>query len=137
LIRAGSVRELQLSALPNAQYLDVMFPPFINSKDDKIYAVPYLWGTTGIGYDSEKVDAPTSWQALFDPKYSGRISVIDSKGDVMDQGLLAAGMSINSIEKERIREEVWPMLLAQQELLRPYDSNPARALVSGETWIAQ
>lgn len=137
LIRAGSVRELKLASLPNAQHLDPMFAPYIDAKSDRVYAVPYLWGTTGIGYDSEKVDAPTSWQALFDPKYAGRISVIDSKGDVMDQALLAAGMSINSNDKERIREEVWPMVLAQKELLRAYDSNPARALVSGETWLAQ
>jgi spermidine/putrescine transport system substrate-binding protein len=136
LVRAGSLRELKLASLPNAEHLDVMFGPYI-SKDDRIYAVPYLWGTTGIGYDSDKVEAPTSWEALFDPRWAGRISVIDSKGDVMDQALLAAGLSINSNDKQLIREEVWPRLLAQKELLRAYDSNPARALLRGETWIAQ
>ncbi|MBC8071925.1 MAG: spermidine/putrescine ABC transporter substrate-binding protein [Deltaproteobacteria bacterium] len=136
LVHAGSLRELHLASLPHAEHLDVRFGPYI-AKDDRIYAIPYLWGTTGIGYDSEKVDAPTSWQALFDPRWSGRISVIDSKGDVMDQALLAAGMSINSNDKQLIKDEVWPRLLAQKELLRAYDSNPARALVRGETWIAQ
>lgn len=136
LIKDGTVRPLQLATLPNAQHLDPAFPAFV-AKDDRIYAVPYLWGTTGIGYDSDKIEAPTSWQALFDPRYAGRISVIDSKGDVMDQALLAAGLSINSNDKERIRDEVWPMLLAQKELLRAYDSNPVRALIKGETWIAQ
>ncbi|WP_181198178.1 polyamine ABC transporter substrate-binding protein [Enhygromyxa salina] len=101
------------------------------------YAIPYLWGTTGIGYDSERVDAPTSWTALFDPRYAGRISVIDSKGDVMDQALLASGLGINSTDKPRIREEVWPRLREQKSLLRAYDSNPAAALIAGDTWIAQ
>ena len=101
------------------------------------YAVPYLWGTTGIGYDSDKIDAPTSWSALFDPRYAKRISVIDSKGDVMDQALLASGLGINSTQKDQIRAEVWPRLREQKQLLRAYDSNPSAALISGETWIAQ
>jgi spermidine/putrescine transport system substrate-binding protein len=102
-----------------------------------VYGIPYLWGTTGIGYDSDVVEEPTSWNALFDPRYAGKISVIDSKGDVLDQGLLASGLGINSIDKVRIRSEVWPRLREQKQLLRAYDSNPAAALIEGRTVIAQ
>jgi spermidine/putrescine transport system substrate-binding protein len=102
-----------------------------------VYGIPYLWGTTGIGYDSDVVETPTSWNALFDPRYAGRISVIDSKGDVLDQALLASGLGINSNDKVRIRSEVWPKLRAQKQLLRAYDSNPAAALIEGHTVIAQ
>lgn len=122
--------------LPGLANLDPQFGPWI-AADNQIYAVPYLWGTTGIGYDSDHVEAPTSWKALFDPRHAGKISVIDSKGDVFDQALLAAGMDINSTDKPAIRERVYPMLRAQKDLLRAYDSNPARALAAGDTWIAQ
>ncbi|MFY0533857.1 ABC transporter substrate-binding protein [Nannocystis pusilla] len=122
--------------LPGLANLDPQFGPWI-AADNQIYAVPYLWGTTGIGYDSDHVEAPTSWKALFDPRHAGKISVIDSKGDVFDQALLAAGMDINSTDKPAIRERVYPMLRAQKEILRAYDSNPARALAAGDTWIAQ
>lgn len=127
---------LARARLPGLAHLDPRFPPW-TGPDNQIYAVPYLWGTTGIGYDSDKLDPPTSWQALFDPRYAGRSSVIDSKGDVFDQALLAAGMNINSNDKAAIREKVYPMLRAQKQLLRAYDPDPAPALVSGETWIAQ
>lgn len=133
--RDGLLRPLDRAALPGLANLDPQLSAW--ERDGQIYAVPYLWGTTGIGYDSEKVEAPRSWQALFDERYAGRISVIDSKGDVFDQALLAAGMDINSTDKPAIRERVFPMLLAQKKILRAYDANPARALVSGETWIAQ
>lgn len=136
LVRDGSLRRLDTKKLPGVSHLDFRFPAW-SGKDDQVYAIPYVWGTTGIGYDSDKVAPPTSWNALFDLRYSGHISVIDSKGDVMDQALLASGLDINSIDKQRIREEIWPKLLEQKELLRAYDSNPARALVTGETWIAQ
>jgi spermidine/putrescine transport system substrate-binding protein len=136
LVREGSIRPIDTRQLPNARNLAPAFGPWVD-KADIVHAIPYLWGTTGIGYDSEKVDPPTSWNALFDPRYEGRISVIDSKGDVMDQALLAAGLGINSIDKERIRTQIRDMLFEQKALLRAYDSNPARALVAGETWIAQ
>ena len=134
------LRALELKRLPGVANLGPRFPPW-RSHDDpagSCYAIPYLWGTTGIGYDSDKVKpAPTSWKALFDVAHAGRISVIDSKGDVFDQALLAAGLDINSADKPLIQSKIFPMLVDQKKILRAYDSNPARALVTGETHIAQ
>ena len=138
LQRDGVLRELD--PLPaGVEQLDPGFPPW-RAKPERgggVFAIPYLWGTTGIGFDSDRVEPPRSWSALFDERYAGRISVIDSKGDVMDQALLASGLDINSTDKPRIRAEVWPRLRAQKQLLRAYDSNPAAALLAGDTWIAQ
>ncbi|MEZ4452321.1 MAG: spermidine/putrescine ABC transporter substrate-binding protein [Nannocystaceae bacterium] len=136
MVREELLAPLDPAALPGLAHLDPATPAY-TGKDGEIYAVPYLWGTTGIGYDSDRVEPPRSWKALFDPRYAGHISVIDSKGDVFDQALLAAGMDINSTDKPAIRERVMPMLVAQKALLRAYDSDPARALVAGDTWIAQ
>jgi spermidine/putrescine transport system substrate-binding protein len=136
----GFVRALDLKLLPGVKHLDEKFPPW-HARADRggaCHAIPYLWGTTGIGYDSDKITTPpTSWKALFDLRHAGRISVIDSKGDVFDQALLAAGLGINSSDKAQIQGRIFPMLKEQKHILRAYDSNPARALVSGETWIAQ
>ena len=136
----GFLRALDLARLPGVANLEPKFPPW--RADERhgggCYAVPYLWGTTGLGYDSDKGGpAPTSWMALFDLRYAGRISVIDSKGDVFDQALLAAGLDINSNDRATIQGKIYPMLREQKQILRAYDSNPARALVAGETYIAQ
>lgn len=130
----------RLDPLPaGVEHLDPAFPPWEAraERGGGVWAIPYLWGTTGIGYDSDKVDPPDSWNALFDERYRGRIAVIDSKGDVLDQGLLAAGLDINSVDKEKIEREVWPRLRAQKSLLHAYDNDPIRGLVSGDTWLAQ
>jgi spermidine/putrescine transport system substrate-binding protein len=130
----------ELDPLPaGVEHLDPAFPPWRAraERGGGVFAIPYLWGTTGIGYDSDRVEPPRSWNALFDERYAGRISVIDSKGDVMDQALLACGLDINSTDKPRIRAEVGPKLRAQKQLLRAYDSNPITALLAGDTWIAQ
>ncbi len=135
LARKGLLREL--SPLPvGVEHLAPDCPVW-TAKTGEAHAIPYLWGTTGIGYDSDQVEPPTSWNALFDERWAGRISVIDSKGDVMDQGLLAAGLDINSTDKPKLRELVWPKLRAQKLILRAYDSNPAAALIEGQTWLAQ
>ena len=74
----GTVAELD--PLPaGVEHLDPQFPPW-RAKPERgggVYAIPYLWGTTGIGYDSDRVEPPRSWSALFDERYAGRISVID------------------------------------------------------------
>jgi spermidine/putrescine transport system substrate-binding protein len=136
----GLVRALDMKQLPGVANLAEKFPPWKARADrgGAVHAIPYLWGTTGIGYDSDKIATPpTSWKALFELRHAGRISVIDSKGDVFDQALLASGMGINSTDKEALQTKIFPMLKEQKKILRAYDSNPARALVSGETWIAQ
>jgi spermidine/putrescine transport system substrate-binding protein len=135
LQRKGLLRELD-PVPTGVEHLAADRPAWV-AKTGGVHAIPYLWGTTGIGYDSDQVEAPTSWNALFDERWAGRISVIDSKGDVMDQGLLAAGLDINSTDKPKLRELVWPKLRAQKQILRAYDSNPAAALIEGQTWIAQ
>ncbi len=136
----GLVRALDMKQLPGVANLAEKFPPWKARADrgGAVHAIPYLWGTTGIGYDSDKIATPpTSWKALFELRHAGRISVIDSKGDVFDQALLASGMGINSTDKAALQTKIFPMLKEQKKILRAYDSNPARALVSGETWIAQ
>lgn len=135
----GFIRALDLAKIPNVKHLSPRFEPWRAraERGGECHALPYLWGTTGIGYDSEKVEAPTSWKALFEVRYAGRSSVIDSMGDVFDQALLAEGLSINTTDQEALRTRVYPRLREQKKILRAYDSNPARALVSGETWIAQ
>ncbi len=42
--------------------------------DGKSYAVPFCWGTSGLVVNSALAKGATSWKALIDPQYQGRIS---------------------------------------------------------------
>lgn len=42
--------------------------------DGKSYAVPFCWGTSGLVVNTAQAKGATSWKALIDPKYKGRIS---------------------------------------------------------------
>lgn len=41
---------------------------------DQSYAVPFCWGTSGLVVNSAEAKGATSWKALIDPQYTGRIS---------------------------------------------------------------
>ncbi|HCF04885.1 MAG: spermidine/putrescine transport system substrate-binding protein [Desulfomicrobiaceae bacterium] len=40
----------------------------------KSYAVPFCWGTSGLVVNTAQAGGTTSWKALIDPQYKGRIS---------------------------------------------------------------
>ncbi|GAA4481061.1 ABC transporter substrate-binding protein [Microbacterium panaciterrae] len=78
-IDQGIFHALDTSKLSN--YTDI-YPEFAQRteirKDDKLYGIPWTWGSTGLFFDSSKVTpAPDSLSVLWDPKYKGQIALID------------------------------------------------------------
>ena len=79
MARQGLLREVPADAVPNRKHLDARFMDLHFDKGNR-YSFPYLWGLTGIAYDSDVVKpAPDSWQALWDPKHKGRIVMLNER----------------------------------------------------------
>ena len=55
-----------------------------NGKDANDYAVPYMWGTVGITYNSDHVTAEevSTWDVLKDPKFEGKVLMKEAFRDV-------------------------------------------------------
>ncbi len=55
-----------------------------NGKDANEYAVPYMWGTVGIMYNTKYVtpDEVKTWDVLKDPKYEGKVLMKEAFRDV-------------------------------------------------------
>jgi putrescine transport system substrate-binding protein len=90
LIAAGAVQPLDRSQLPSWQQLDPEFMKGLEAVGDpgNRYAAPYLWGTTLIGYNVDKVrqvlgaDAPiNSWDIIFKEENLAKLA---SCGDGQD-----------------------------------------------------
>ncbi|TLY20488.1 MAG: spermidine/putrescine ABC transporter substrate-binding protein, partial [Nitrospirae bacterium] len=101
------------------------------------YSVPYLWGTTGIGYNADLVTPPPkSWQALWDPRYKGKISLLNDEREVFGMALRAAGESLNATQPAKL-EAAKAQLMAQKALVKTYTSeNYDQLLVSDEVVLA-
>jgi spermidine/putrescine-binding protein len=137
LIPEGLVQTLDRSRLSNFKNLD---PRFLNQKydPDNRHSIPYLWGTTGIGYDKQKVKEPVdSWRALFDERYAGRILMLDDAREAFGAALRILGKSINETDPAVLRQAA-DMLKKQKSLVRTYNSSDfANLLAAGDVDVAQ
>jgi len=147
-IQAGVFRKLDPSRLPNRSNLDPGLRERVAAHDpDNQHAVIYMWGTTGIGYNAEKVravmpDAPTdSWDLVFDPEIVSRfrdcgVSVLEDPTDIVGTTLLWLGKDPNSQSEDdlKLAEEA---LLAIRPFLRTISSSQyIEDLANGEICIA-
>ncbi|WP_226629591.1 ABC transporter substrate-binding protein [Alloyangia pacifica] len=79
------VESLDHAKLPNAANFD----PQVWGPDDSF--VQFMWAATALAYNPELVDTPpTSWSAVFDPAYKGKVALPDISGTAGVHFLLAA-----------------------------------------------
>ncbi len=107
-IRAGAFQALDRSRLPNWSNLDPALLKQLETNDPgNQYAVPYLWGTNGIGYNVDKiksvlgVDEIDSWAVLFEPENIKKLSqcgvaFLDSGDEMIPAMLNYLGLDPNS-----------------------------------------
>jgi spermidine/putrescine-binding protein len=111
MVDKGYIVELPFDRLPNAAFINPTFQNFYdpNGPDAKYnrYHVPKDWGTTGIAVRKKFVtEEVRTWKQFFEvaPKYSGRIVMVESAGDVMTAPLKALGYSLNSTDPGELGE---------------------------------
>jgi spermidine/putrescine-binding protein len=136
MIAQGLLAELDAKAIPNVAFLEehlqrLAFDP------EHHYAVPYLWGTVGIGYDSAAVASPPdSWAVLWDPRYAGKISMLNDQREVFGAVLRSMGQSMNVTDPATI-EAARQKLIAQKPLVKTYASDHYdQLLASGDVILA-
>jgi spermidine/putrescine transport system permease protein len=81
---------LDPSALPNLRHLD---PALLDRPYDpgNRHSVPYVWGTCGIGYNRRKTGPIDSWASLWDPRFKGRVLMLDDARETLGAALKRAG----------------------------------------------
>ena len=132
----GLLAKLDHKYIPNLQFIETFLQnlPFDPAQE---YAVPYLWGTVGIGYDSTVITkSPTSWDILWDVRFKGRISMLNDQREVFGMALRSLGYSLNSRDPRQI-EQAKQKLIAQKPFVRMYTSETFdHLLVSGDIVLA-
>jgi spermidine/putrescine transport system permease protein len=137
LLHQGLLRPLDHSALPHLRNIDPLFLDRDYDRGNR-YSVPYLWGSCGIGYNKKKVGgAIDSWAALWDPRFRGRILMVDDVREAFGAVLKWKGKELNTKDPAVLRM-AQQVLIDQKPLVRTYNaSNFEDVLLSGDVWLAQ
>ena len=133
-IERGAIVELDRTLLTNignlgAEWSDPGYDP------GNRYSVPYMWWTTGVGYDSAQIpEELTSSKALWDPRWAQHISMLDDFQEVFGLALIQLGYSANT-ELPNELDEALALLQEQKPLVRTYSTDTIATLTSGDVWI--
>ena len=127
-IKAGAFQKLDKRKLPHWNNLDPALLKQLEVNDPgNQYAVPYLWGTNGLGYNVEKVRAALgadvdldSWALVFEPEHMKKqagcgVAFLDSGDEMLPAMLNYLGLDPNSQNPDDYAKAE-----AQLAAVRPY-----------------
>ncbi len=138
MISEELLQPIDFEKVPNAaNILDWLLNP--DYDPDNQYSVPYMWGTVGILYDTERVTGPVdSWSVLFDEQYKGEVFMMDSPRDTLGVALKYLGYSVNS--KNPVEIQAAANLLIDQKqkgIVKAYQVDETKdKMVAGEGILA-
>jgi putrescine transport system substrate-binding protein len=147
-IKAGVFQKLDKSQIPNLQHMDPDIMKRVGLHDpNNEYSVPYLWGTTGIGYNEDKIkkifgDArPDSWNYIFDPKNAAKlkdcgISLLDAPDELLKIVLAWIGRDPNSQKEEDLKAAEAKLTPIRPFVRKIHSSQYIDDLANGELCIA-
>jgi spermidine/putrescine-binding protein len=133
-VNRGALRELDHSLIPNIanlgeEWRDPGYDP------GNRHSVPYMWWTTGVGYDTSRIDEElTSSRALWDPRFSGHIAMLDDVQEVFALALIQLGFSANTTDTAEM-DQALALLQEQRPLVRLYSTDTVSTMSSGDVWI--
>ena len=147
-IKAGAFQKLDKSQLPNYSNLDPVLLKRLEQNDPgNLYAVPYLWGTNGIGYNVDKVkavlgvDTIDSWGVLFEPEnikklQSCGVAFLDSADEMMPTVLNYMGLNANSTNAEDYKKAEAKLLAVRPYVTYFHSSKYIADLANGDICVA-
>jgi putrescine transport system substrate-binding protein len=147
-IKAGVFQKLDKSLLPNLEHMDPDIQQRVALHDpNNEYAVTYMWGTTGIGYNVDKVNKALggqpldSWNQIFDPKEVAKlkdcgVSVLDAPDEILKLVLQWMGRDPNSQKDEDLNAAAEKLQLIRPYIRKIHSSQYIDDLANGDLCVA-
>jgi len=147
-IKAGAFQKLDRSQLKNWGNLDPVLLKRLEANDPgNQYAVPYLWGTNGIGYNAEKVkavlgvDKIDSWSVIFEPENIKKLSqcgvaFLDSADEMIPAMLNYLGLDPNSKNPDDYKKAEAKLMAVRPYVTYFHSSKYIGDLANGDICVA-
>ncbi len=144
-IKAGVFQKLDKSKLPNlVNVWPEIAERLANYDPGNQYAVNYMWGTTGIGYNVGKVRdilgpgaAIDSWDMVFKPENLAKfkdcgVYMLDSSDDILPAALRYLGLDPNTTDPALLERAADLIAKVRPSVRKFHSSEYLNALASGE-----
>ncbi|HVY59774.1 MAG TPA: polyamine ABC transporter substrate-binding protein [Xanthobacteraceae bacterium] len=144
-IKAGVFQKLDKSKLPNlVNVWPQIAERLANYDPGNQYAVNYMWGTTGIGYNVGKVRdilgpgaAIDSWDMVFKPENLAKfkdcgVYMLDSSDDILPAALRYLGLDPNTTDPALLERAADLIAKVRPSVRKFHSSEYLNALASGE-----
>ncbi|EKM95214.1 MAG: polyamine ABC transporter substrate-binding protein [Pseudomonas sp.] len=148
-IKAGVFQKLDKSKLSNWENLDKSLLKALDPSDPgNQYAIPYMWGTIGIGYNVDKVkavlgdNAPVdSWDLVFKPENIEKlkacgVSFLDSPTEILPAALHYLGYAPDSGKADELKKAEELFMQIRPHVAYFHSSKYISDLANGETCVA-
>jgi spermidine/putrescine transport system substrate-binding protein len=130
----GRLAELDHEKLPNVENLEKRFLSGRPHDPESRISIIKDWGTTGFMYRTDMIyEEPKSWADFWRlaEKFSGRVTVLDSPGEVVGAALKMRGRSYNDSSPDALAVARDDLLNLKAHLLA-FETNYKPLLISGE-----
>lgn len=134
----GLLRNLDHSRLPNLQHLEAQFYRGRAHDPESRVSVIKDWGTTGFLYRTDTIhETPEAWSDFWrlSEKFSGRVTLLDSPGEVIGAALKMRGHSYNAAGAEALAVARNDLLALKPHLLA-FETDYKPLLASGQACLS-
>ena len=151
-IKAGAFQKLDYDKLPNAEHLWDVIKDRLEGYGSDVpineYAINYMWGTTGLGVNTGKVeevlgpDAPIdSLSLIFEPENMEKLAdcgvhFLDAPDEVVPAALTYLGHDPNSTDKAELEEAGELLMSVRPHVQKFHSSEYINALANGDICVA-
>ena len=147
-IQAGVYQPLQKDKLPNLKNMWPLISARLAKYDpDNAHAINYMWGTTGIGYNVEKVrerlgvDTIDSWDVIFTPETLAKfkdcgVMMLDAPDEIFRAALNHLGLDPDSKDAADYEKATELLMTIRPYVQKFHSSEYINALANGDICIA-
>lgn len=147
-IQAGVFQKLDKSKLPNLSNMwkeiednAALYGPLND------YSINYMWGTTGIGYNVDKVkeitgeEEITSWATIFDPEQIAKfkdcgVHILNAPDELIPAALRYLGIDPNTDNPDDLAKAEEVLLAIRPSVQKFHSSEYINALANGDICLA-
>lgn len=103
LWQEGLIQALPKDKLPNLQHIDSWLVTNFATDTEMLYSIPYMVGSTGIGYRADKIgELEPTWAVYDRTEFKGYMMMVDDMREALGAALKFLGHSINSKDPAQI-----------------------------------